>query len=60
MLILDSPDTAAKIHDRSLDKTYRSAAADVDDEEQGKGVEVGRNAFADISDFNNEDFLYSY
>lgn len=47
-----------------MEKAYRSAVQDGDvdvDEETGKGgVALGKNAFADISDFHNDEFVYTY
>lgn len=43
----------AKIHDHSMDKKYVSVDADND-------VSIGNNAFADLTDKQNDEFIYVY
>lgn len=51
----------AKIHDRSMDTKYVAAEQTPEDEEDGiKGTTaLGGNAFKDISDFKNDEFVYT-
>lgn len=44
----------AKIHDRSMEHTY-TAASDGED-----GVPLGENAFKDLTDSKNDEFIYVY
>jgi hypothetical protein len=51
----------AKLHDRSMEKTYKSAAdetpADVDTEEGARAATLGQNG--GLTDLQNDEFVYT-
>lgn len=49
----------AKIADRSMDATYTAGKVEVDPE-TGAQIEVGHDAFDDLTDFRNDEFQYVY
>jgi MFS transporter, ACS family, DAL5 transporter family protein len=49
----------AKIRDLSMEHKYTSAANDSDNVEGG-GVMLGENAFKDLTDSKNDEFVYVY
>ncbi|KAF9266695.1 MFS general substrate transporter [Marasmius fiardii PR-910] len=58
----------AKLHDSSMDRKFQMADADVDvhrdnasvDKDKDKHVHLGDNAFKDLTDKENDEFVYVY
>ncbi|TQS33971.1 hypothetical protein Golomagni_05667 [Golovinomyces magnicellulatus] len=51
----------AKVIDHSMQDTYQDAAADADGEQGGSdGTAVGQQAFLDLTDRKNDEFVYIY